>query len=69
MGAIYGFAGVISAHFALHHSAGVAILLGVGAGLLIGLGNGGGDDGVHRINALIATLAMSFIVSGCSRAS
>ena len=65
VGAIYGFAGVVSAHFALHHGAGLAILLGVGAGLLIGLGNGLVTT-VFRINALIATLAMSFIVSGCS---
>jgi ribose transport system permease protein len=65
VGAIYGFAGVISAHFALHSSTGVAILLGIGAGLLIGLVNGFVTT-VFRINALIATLAMSFIVSGCS---
>jgi len=65
VGAIYGFAGVTSAHFALHHSAGVAILLGVGAGLLIGLANGVVTT-LFRINALIATLAMSFIVGGCA---
>ena len=65
VGAIYGFAGVTSAHFALHHSAGVAIFLGIGAGLLIGLANGLVTT-VFGINALIATLAMSFIVSGCS---
>lgn len=65
VGAIYGFAGVTSAHFAAGHSAGVAILLGVGAGLLIGLANGLVTT-VFRINALIGTLAMSFIVSGCS---
>jgi len=65
VGAIYGFAGVVSAHFALHHSAGLAIFLGIGAGLLIGLANGLVTT-VFRINALIATLAMSFIVSGCS---
>ena len=65
VGAIYGFAGVTSAHFALGHSAGVAILLGVGAGLLIGVANGVVTT-VFRINALIGTLAMSFIVSGCS---
>ena len=65
VGAIYGFAGVTSAHFALNHSAGVAILLGVGAGLLIGVANGVVTT-VFRINALIGTLAMSFIVSGCS---
>ena len=37
--------------------------LGIGAGLLIGLANGLITT-VLRINALIATLAMSFIVSG-----
>jgi len=65
VGAIYGFAGVTSAHFALHHSAGVAIFLGIGAGLLIGLGNGLVTT-VFGINALIATLAMSFVVSGAA---
>ena len=65
VGAIYGLAGVTSAHFALNHSAGTAILLGVGAGLVIGLANGVVIT-VFRINALIGTLAMSFIVSGCS---
>ncbi len=65
VGAIYGFAGVTSAHFALNQSAGTAILLGVGAGLLIGLANGVVTT-VFRINALIGTLAMSFIVGGCS---
>jgi ribose transport system permease protein len=65
VGAIYGFAGVTSAHFALHHGAGLAIFLGIGAGLLIGLVNGLVVT-VFRINSLIATLAMSFIVSGCS---
>jgi ribose transport system permease protein len=65
VGAIYGFAGVTSAHFALQTSPVLAILLGIGAGLLIGLVNGIVTT-VFRINALIATLAMSFIVSGCS---
>jgi ribose transport system permease protein len=65
VGAIYGFAGVISAHFALQTNPVLAILLGVGAGLLIGVVNGLVTT-LLRINALIATLAMSFIVSGCS---
>jgi ribose transport system permease protein len=65
VGAVYGFAAVTSAHFALHHSAGVAIALGIGAGLLVGLFNGLVVS-VLRINSLIATLAMSFIISGCS---
>ena len=41
------------------------MLLGIGAGLLVGLVNGSSRR-VFRINALIATLAMSFIVSGAS---
>ena len=65
VGAVYGFGAVVSAYFAIHSSTGVAILLGIGAGLLIGLVNGVVVT-VFRINALIATLAMSFIVSGCS---
>ena len=45
VGAVYGFAGVISAQFALQHErAGLAILLGVGAGLLVGLVNGARHD-------------------------
>jgi ribose transport system permease protein len=65
VGAVYGFGAVVSAYFAIHSTTGVAILLGVGAGLLIGLVNGFVVT-VFRINALIATLAMSFIVSGCA---
>ena len=65
VGAIYGLAGVISAHYALETNPVVAMLLGVGAGLLVGFTNGIVTT-VFRINALIATLAMSFIVSGCA---
>jgi ribose transport system permease protein len=65
VGAVYGFAGVTAAHFALETDPVVAILLGIGAGLLIGVANGVVIT-VFGINALIATLAMSFIVSGCS---
>ena len=65
VGAVYGFSAVVSAHFALHTTTGLAIFLGIGAGLLIGLVNGV-IVSVFRINSLIATLAMSFIVSGCS---
>jgi ribose transport system permease protein len=65
VGAIDGFAGVTAAHFALETDPAVAILLGIGAGLLIGVANGIVTT-VFGINALIATLAMSFIVSGCS---
>jgi ribose transport system permease protein len=65
VGATYSLAGVTSAHFALHWNPVVAIVLGIGAGLLIGLANGLITT-VFRINALITTLAMSFIVSGCA---
>jgi ribose transport system permease protein len=65
VGAVYGFAAVTSAHFALHTNPAVAILLGIGAGLVIGIGNGLLTT-FCRINSLIATLAMSFIVSGAS---
>jgi ribose transport system permease protein len=65
VGAIYGFAAVTSANLALSHSAGFAILVGIGAGLLVGLANGIVTT-IFRINSLIATLAMSFIITGCS---
>jgi ribose transport system permease protein len=65
VGATYSFAGVTSAHFALQTNAVVAILLGVGAGLLVGLANGLLTT-MLRINALITTLAMGFIVGGCA---
>ena len=65
VGAVYGFSAVVSAHFALHTTTGLAIFLGIGAGLLIGLVNGV-IVSVFRINSLIATLGMAFIVNGCS---
>jgi ribose transport system permease protein len=65
VGATYSLAGVTSAHFALRTSPVVAILLGVGIGLLVGLANGLVTTRL-RINALITTLAMSFIISGCA---
>jgi ribose transport system permease protein len=65
VGATYSFAGVTAAHFALVTNPVPAILLGVGSGLLVGLVNGLVTT-MLRINALITTLAMSFIVSGCA---
>jgi ribose transport system permease protein len=65
VGATYSFAGVVSAHFALRTNPVPAILLGIGAGLLVGLVNGIVTTR-FRINSLITTLAMSFIVSGCA---
>jgi ribose transport system permease protein len=65
VGAVYGFAAVTAGTFAPHHSAAFAILAGIGAGLLVGLLNGIVVT-VLRINSLIATLAMAFIINGCS---
>jgi ribose transport system permease protein len=65
VGATYSLAGVTSAHFALQTNPVIAILLGIGAGLLIGLANGLVTT-MLRINALITTLAMAFIVGGCA---
>jgi ribose transport system permease protein len=63
VGATYSLAGVTSAHFALHGNPAVAMALGIGAGLLVGVANGVITT-AFRINALITTLAMSFIVAG-----
>ena len=65
VGATYSLAGVVAAHFALSTNPVVAILLGVGAGVLVGAVNGVVST-VLRINALITTLAMAFIVGGCA---
>jgi ribose transport system permease protein len=65
VGATYSLAGVTSAHFVLHTNPAVAILLGIGAGFLIGLVNGLVTT-ILRVNSLITTLAMSFIVGGCA---
>ena len=63
VGAIYALAGVTAAKLALFASPAVAILAGIAVGLGVGLVNGVIVT-VFRINALIATLAMSFVVSG-----
>jgi ribose transport system permease protein len=63
VGATYALAGVTAARFATHTSPTVAILLGIGAGVVVGLVNGLVVT-VLRINSLIATLAMAFIVGG-----
>jgi ribose transport system permease protein len=65
VGSTYSLAGVTSAYFALRTNPAVAILLGIGIGLLVGLVNGLITTKL-RINALITTLAMSFVVSGCA---
>lgn len=63
VGAVYSLATVTSGHFAQSTPAWVAIVLGIGVGSLVGLANGLVVT-VLRINALITTLAMSFVVGG-----
>jgi ribose transport system permease protein len=63
VGAVYALAGVTAAHLALSLPPAVAILAGIGVGLGVGLVNGVVAT-FFKINALIATLAMSFVVSG-----
>lgn len=63
IGAIYGLAGAVSAQLATEVSTPVGILAGLGLGLGVGLVNGLIVTR-FRINALIGTLAMSFVVSG-----
>jgi ribose transport system permease protein len=63
VGAIYSLAGVTAAEVAQHTTPIVAIALGIAVGLAVGLVNGLVVTRL-RINALIATLAMSFVVSG-----
>jgi len=63
VGAIYALAGVTAAHLALSVNPLLAIAAGVAVGLVVGLVNGVIAT-YFRINSLIATLAMSFVVSG-----
>jgi ribose transport system permease protein len=67
VGAVYSLAAVTAAEMASRTAAVVAIVLGVAVGLAVGLVNGLVNGLVVtrlRINALIATLAISFVVSG-----
>jgi ribose transport system permease protein len=63
VGAVYSLAGVTAAEVAQRTSSVLAIALGIGVGLAVGVVNGLVVTR-GRINALIATLAMSFVVSG-----
>jgi ribose transport system permease protein len=65
VGATYSLAGVVAGHFALHANTALAIFLGIGVGVLVGAVNGVVTTRL-RINALITTLAMSFVVGGCA---
>ena len=63
VGATYALAGVTATHLALSVSPALAIVAGVAVGLAVGLVNGVIATFL-RINSLIATLAMSFVISG-----
>ena len=63
IGSVYALAGVTAAHFALVTNPALAIILALLVGLVAGLVNGVITT-VFRVNALIATLATSYIVSG-----
>ena len=63
IGAIYGLAGATAALVASSVSTPVGIIAGVGVGLAVGLANGVIVTR-FRVNPLIGTLAMTFVVSG-----
>ena len=63
VGAIYGLAGATAAQLAASHSTPIGVGAAVLLGLVIGLANGLVVTR-FRINPLIGTLAMSFVVSG-----
>jgi len=63
IGAIYGLAAATSLTVASAVSTPAGVVAGVGVGLAVGLVNGTIVTR-FRVNALIATLAMSFVVSG-----
>lgn len=67
VGATYMLASVLCAHFVIASSTWAGVVAGLAVGLLVGLVNGVVTTYL-RINALIATLAMSFIISGVSTA-
>jgi ribose transport system permease protein len=63
VGANYALCGVVAGEILQHHSTGLAIVAAIFVGVAAGLANGVITT-YFRINALIATLAMSFILSG-----
>jgi len=63
IGAIYGLAGAVALTTATSVSSPVGILAGLAIGLVVGIANGLIVTR-FRINPLIGTLAMSFVVSG-----
>jgi ribose transport system permease protein len=63
VGATYALAGVVSAQTAQAHGVVPGVVVGILVGVVVGVVNGVVSTFL-RINPLIATLAMSFIVSG-----
>jgi ribose transport system permease protein len=63
VGAVYALAAVVAGKLVQHEPVVVAMVAGMGVGLLVGLINGL-IAAVLEVNSLIATLAMSFIVTG-----
>ena len=63
IGAIYGLAGAVALTTATSMSPTVGVLAGLAVGLAVGIANGVVVT-QFRINPLIGTLAMSFVVSG-----
>jgi len=63
VGAVYALAGVTAAELAQHMAPGPAIIVGTLVGFVVGLVNGIVAT-YFRITPLIATLAMSFVISG-----
>jgi ribose transport system permease protein len=63
VGATYALACVVATKLALSSSPVLAILAGIAVGLVVGLVNGVIAT-FFRINSLIATLAMSFVIAG-----
>ena len=63
VGATYALASVVATKLALSSSPVLAILAGIAVGLVVGLVNGVIAT-FFRINSLIATLAMSFVIAG-----
>ncbi len=63
VGATYAFASVVATKLALSVNPAAAILAGIAVGLVVGLVNGVIAT-FFRINSLIATLGMAFVVGG-----
>ena len=63
VGATYALAGCVSAQYALNHSVASAVVVGLLLGLGVGIINGI-IVAIFKINSLIATLAMSFVIGG-----